>query len=207
MTRAGRAAAWIAEAIFTGNALAHLPPEIAPRGRAEGERVALLALEVLGIAPCGIRTLGGVAGPMLEGRLLAEGLPVAALRHPAATAALVGVLAEALEPGGEDPPRLSALHPALDIADSRFTAPPGTVPLRAADLAGLGMVVVGAASPAGIGDTGALRGAAAAARRLGGLPAGALLVAAGLSAPITPDGEGRLTADLGPFGTVSARLA
>lgn len=220
VTRAHRAASWIAEAVSTGNPLAPLPAELAPRTRAEGERVALLALAELGIPPCGVRVAGGVAGPMVEGRLHPSGTPLAGLRHPVATAALVGVLGAALEPGEDSPPALSAVHPALDVADSRFTAPPTAIALRAADLGGLGQVVVGeAAEPpadglivAGAGGAVRIevplvfRDAAAAARRLGGLPEGALLVAAGLAPLPGPDAEGWIEGDFGSLGTVRARI-
>ena len=219
-TRADRAATWLAEAISTGNPLAPLPADAAPRSRAEGERAALLALAELGIPPCGLRMLGAIAGPMMEGRLLPDGSAVVGVRHPVATAALIGVLSAPLAEGEDTPPALSAVHPALDIAGSRFTAAPATLPLRAADLGGLGMVVAGAAAtppqdgvmietPAGALRTDlslAFRAAAAAARRLGGLPAGALLVAAGLSPPIPAGADGRVMARFGALGTVSATV-
>ena len=54
----------------------------------------------------------------------------------------------------------------------------------------------------------ALVPAAAAARRLGGLPAGAILVAAGLSSPITPEPGMLLRARFGPgFGRVTVTFA
>ncbi|MBP0444145.1 hypothetical protein J8J14_05080 [Roseomonas sp. SSH11] len=215
MTRAARAAGWIAEALATGNSLAALPPEVAPRGRAEGERVALAALEALGITPCGVRMLDGMAGPMIEARLLPEGTRAAPLRHPVATAALVGVLAEALQPDDDARPRIAALHIALDIADHRFTEVPVAIGARVADLAGLGFVVVGPAISSlpdlvvvegrPMGPRDALAPVAAEARRLGGLPAGALLIAAGLSGQIMPR-EGIVAAGFGALGTVSARL-
>ena len=219
-TRADRAAGWLAEAILTGNPLAPLPADAAPRSRAEGERAALLALDELGITPCGLRTLRGIAGPMLEGRLLPEGSSVVGVRHPVVTAALVGVLGAALEEGEAGPPSLSAVHPALDVAGSRFTAVPAAVALRAADLGGLGMVVAGPAAPPPLDGVmietpaGALRtdistaflAAAAAARRLGGLPAGALLVAAGLSPEIELGTEGFINVSFGGLGKVSARI-
>ncbi|TPG46487.1 hypothetical protein EAH89_24560 [Roseomonas nepalensis] len=219
-TRADRAAGWLAEAIATGSPLAPLSADAAPRSRAEGERAALLALAELGLAPCGLRTLGGLAGPMVGGRLLPDGASVLGVRHPVATAALVAVLAEPLEEGETAPPVLSAVHPALDVAGSRFTTAPAAAALRAADLAGLGMVVAGPAAPppadgvmietaAGARRTdasSAFLAAAAAARRLGGLPAGALLVVAGLSEPIAPDADGRISAGFGALGRVGAQI-
>ena len=219
VTRAHRAASWVAEAFSSGNPLRALPEDAVPRSRAEGERVALLALAELGIPPCGVRTCDGIAGPVIEGRLHPDGTKLAGLRHPVVTAALVGVLAAALEPGEDGPPILAAVHPAVDVADSRFTAPPPGIPLRAADIGGLGQVVVGAAAPPsdGIIVAGAagpvrievrlaFRDAAAVARRLGGLPAGALLVAAGL-APLAPPGaDGWVEAAFGALGSARTRL-
>ena len=215
MTRAARAAGWIAEAIATGNPLAVLPAEIAPRGRAEGERVAFAALEALGIAPCGVRMAEGIVGPMAEGRLLPDGATAAPLRHPVATAALIGVLAEGLQPEDDARPRFAALHVAIDIADHRFTEAPLALGLRVADLAGLGFVVAGppvtllpervVIEARDLAPREVLAPVAAAARRLGGLPAGALLVAAGLSAPLLPR-EGEVRADFGALGSLSARL-
>ncbi|MBW8269884.1 hypothetical protein [Caldovatus aquaticus] len=235
------AAGWIAEALVTGNPLAPLPEDLAPRTTAEGECVALAVLEEAGLVACGVRVAPGpaggppVAGPVIESRLLRDGATIAlsALRHPAVSAAVVGVLGRALPPGEEEqePSVFSALHPAVDIAASRFRDPPQTPALQAADLGGLGLLVVGrgvapaAAGPVPVrlGPAGARRRrgeapvpldllaalapAVAAARRLGGLPAGAVLVAAGLAAPaIRPSPEGVLRADFGPLGRVQARF-
>ncbi len=220
------AARWLAEAIETGNPLRGLPDDLAPPDQAAGEAVAIAALDLIGMGACGVRLLrlpDGtlLAGPMLEGRLVAPSAPIAraALRHPDLTAAAIGVLAEDLPAEGYAMPRFAALHPALDIADTRFSATPATLPLRAADLGGLGLVVAGRPRPLEpglmrvlIGPKGVRRvgqpvdlldafaAAAHAARRLGGLPAGALLVVAGLSAPMPA--EGRVAADLGPLGKV-----
>jgi len=214
-TRAARTAAWIAEAFATGRPLTALPAEVAPRGRAEGERAAFAALEALGIAPCGVRLLDGMAGPMIATRLIPSGALAAPLRHPVVTAALVGVLAEALRAGDEARPRFAALHIALDIADHRFAEPPPALGWRVADLAGLGFVAAGPAMvtpPAAMAAEGAaflprevLAPVAAAARRLGGLPPGGLLVAAGLSPPL-PVREGAVRAAFGEHGAVTARL-
>jgi 2-keto-4-pentenoate hydratase len=239
-TRDTGAAAWLAEAFETGNALAPLPPALAPADARAGERIALAVLESLGLAACGVRLAPGpgdtggqpVAGPMLEGRLLSARTPVlvGALRHARASAAVIAVLAEDLPEGGTGLPALAALHPAIDIAASRFRDGPGTAALLAADLGGLGQVVVGRrlpswdiaalhAVPVTLVPTGrrpratetdlvaALVSAADAARRLGGLPAGAVLVAAGLSATVTPEPGTRLSAGFGPLGRVIARFA
>lgn len=220
------AARWLAEAIGTGNPLRDLPEDLAPPDQAAGEDIALATLDALGIVACGVRLLrlpDGtlLAGPMLEGRLLANGAPVAlgALRHPSLTAAAIGVLAEDLPADGHGPPRFTALHAALDIAATRFTDTPTSLALRAADLGGLGLVVAGRPKRGEpglirvlIGAAGTRRqghpvdlldafaAAALAARRLGGLPAGALLVVAGLSAALPA--RGRITSDFGPLGKV-----
>lgn len=123
--------------------------------------------------------------------------------------------------------RIASLHVALDLAESRFAEGPADIPLHLADLAGLGLVVFGAPARAGwrtalgspraaaaagasgeawrgtVDAVGALVGAAEAARRAGGLPEGALLLAAGLSPPL-PDGA--LKVRIGGIGTVE-RLA
>jgi hypothetical protein len=228
-----RAADWLREAVETGNPLASLPPELAPGSVAEGERIAALVLERMGLPACGVRLAPGpdgraVAGPVLEGRLVPAGgtLALAALRHASATAALVAVLAEDLprrpRPAAAGLPALAALHPALDVAASRFRDPPGSAALLAADLGGLGQVVVGrrAAAASLPGEDGrgvpvalaaadrrprgeprdlraALAAAAVAARRLGGLPAGALLVVAGLSPAAVPEAGRALAAGFG----------
>jgi len=214
-TRAARAAAWIAEAFATGRPLAALPAEVAPRGRAEGERTAFAVLDALGIVPCGVRLLDGMAGPMIAIRLLPSEALAAPLGHPVASVALVGVLAEALRADDEARPRFAALRIALDIADRRFAAPPPALGWRVADLAGLGFVAAGPAMvavPATMVAEGVsllprevLMPVAAAARRLGGLPPGGLLVAAGLSPPL-PVRDGWVRADFGEHGVVAARL-
>jgi len=205
-------AAAIVEAFETGNPVAPLPPVLSPADAAVGETVAEEVLEALGLAPCGLRILpapggGWLAGPMLGARLLRDGatLPEAALRHAQVSAAAVGVLADALHPESDGAPRLAAIHAALDIATSRFRDGAASVGEAAADLAGLGFVVTGrraappdapvavACAPEAKRPRGvpvdlapAFRTAADAARRLGGLPAGALLVVAGLTAPTAP---------------------
>jgi hypothetical protein len=213
---------WIAEAVETGDPLAALPPEMVPRGTAAGEEVAAAVLEELGLVPCGLRLLsrGGVtiAGPMLEGRLLPNGAEVStrSLRHPVCTAAVIGLLAEEIgEQAGV--PRFSALHPAIDVSATRFTEPPEDPAVLAADLGRLGFVVAGRGKvpPAGtlrvslapkgkrakgveLDLDAAFAEAARHAARLGGLPAGAMIVLAGLSPPVRA--EGALRASLGPLG-------
>lgn len=230
MGRAQEAARWLAEAWETGNPLAPLPPEIAPRDTAEGEDAAFALLDALGIEPCGVRLAPGpggalLAAPMLETRLLKSPAAIAlpALRHAMASAALVAVLAEPLT---DAPPRFAALHPALDVAASRFTAGPADAAAALADCGGLGFVVVGRAGPAGVrpervgfgAPTDRARGVAfdldaalapalAAARRFGGLPAGALLVVAGLSPAVAPQAGQPLAARFGRFGRAEADFA
>jgi hypothetical protein len=226
--RAAEAARWLAEAVETGHPLAPLPPEIAPRDLAEAEETAAAVLEALEIAPCGLRLLRRVAGralagPMVEGRLLPSGTPVspATLRHPEVTAAVIGVLAEPLEEGALTPPAFARLHPALDISVTRFTAAPEDALALTADLARLGLVMAGkgkalapglvrvSLAPKGSRPRGmetdlgaAFAEAAIAARRMGGLPAGALLVVAGLTPP--QPAEGTLRASLGALGGAEA---
>ncbi len=226
------AARWLAEAMETGSPLGPLPADIAPRDAAAAEEVAAATLDALGIVPCGLRLLrrGGapaLSGPILEGRLVPGGSAVAlaALRHAGATAAVVGVLAEKLDPDATTPPVLARLHPAIDLAASRFTDLPGEDPARIADLALLGLVVAGkgkaaapgtgrvALGPAGSrargGETdlaAAFAEAAAEARRWGGLPEGALLVVAGLSAPVAPAPGMVLAARIAGLGRAEARL-
>lgn len=230
MDKAAEAARWLAEAWETGNSLAPLPPEIAPRDLAEGEDAAFALLDALGLEPCGVRLApgpGGVmlAAPMLDTRLLKSPATVAlpALRHAAASAALVAVLAEPLTGA---PPRFAALHPALDVAASRFTAGPADAASALADCGGLGFVVVGRAGPAGarpervafgaptdrarggaLDADRALAPAVEAARRLGGLPAGALLVVSGLTPAVAPQAGQSLAARFGRFGRAEAAFA
>jgi hypothetical protein len=225
------AARWLVEAMETGCPLAPLPAGMAPRSLAEAEEVAAATLEALEIPPCGLRLLrrpgtAPLAGPMLEGRLVPAGRIVALgmLRHPLATAAVVGVLAEALDPDSAAPPVFARLHPALDLSATRFTDAPADDITLTADLARLGLVVVGkgkalapgavrvALGPKGgrpkgqeIDLAAAFAEAAAAARGWGGLPAGALLVVAGLSPPIQP--AGTLRAAFGALGAVEASFS
>jgi 2-keto-4-pentenoate hydratase len=225
-------AAAIVEALETGNPIAPLPPELRPADPAQGEAVAEEVLDMLGLAPCGIRLLrmaegGWVAGPMLETRLLRDGATLAtgALRHPRVSAAIIGVLAEPLDPEGTGAPRLAAVHAALDVAGSRFRDGAVGLAESVADLADLGFVVAGRrAAPAGataascaiepkrprglsIDLTALFAEAAAAARRLGGLPAGALLVVAGLS-PVASPGPGQdWTARIVGLGRARIRIA
>jgi len=224
------AARWLAEAVETGNPLGPLPADIAPRDLDEAAEVAAATLDALQIPPCGLRLLrrpgaAPIAGPMLEGRLVPAGREVAlaTLRHPLVSAAVIGVLAEPLDPDGDAAPVFARLHPALDIAATRFTEVPGDDVALTADLGRLGLVVAGKGKPLAPGPAGITLGpkgsrprkvetdlatafaeAAAEARNWGGLPAGALLVVAGLTPPAPA--EGLLRANLGPLGAVEATL-
>ncbi|RVT98788.1 hypothetical protein EOD42_01365 [Rhodovarius crocodyli] len=137
-----------------------------------------------------------------------------------AAPALIGVLAEALDPDGEGAPVFSALHPGLDLSASRFQDGPPDEAALVADLLGLGHVVAGAAGPVVLPTACALGGEAAAleleleplllraahaTRRAGGLPAGAVvvLVLAGRSAPV---GTGDITADWPGLGQAGATI-
>jgi hypothetical protein len=225
------AARWLSEAVETGNPLAALPEDLAPRSLGDAQDLAMATLDALQIAPCGLRLLrrpgaAPLAGPMLEGRLVPAGRIVALgmLRHPLATAAVVGVLAEALDPDSDAAPVFARLHPALDLSATRFTDAPADDLTLTADLARLGLVVAGkgkALAPgavrAALGPKGsrpkgqaidlaaAFAEAAAAARGWGGLPAGALLVVAGLTPPMVP--EATLRAALGALGGAEASFS
>mgnify|MGYP001432829311 CR=1 FL=1 len=226
-------AAAIVEAIETGNPIAPIPAGLGPADAPTAEAIAEEVLDTLGQPPCGLRCVFGAAGamglgPVLASRLLRDGatLPLSALRQARVSAAAIGVLAEPLDPDGEGPPALAAIHPALDVATSRFRDGPANPWEEAADLGGLGFVVAGrrgampvealAAScavepqrPRGtpVDMTAAFAAAAAAARRLGGLPAGGLLVLAGLTSPARPGAGETWVARLSGRGRARAHFA
>ena len=214
MERADATARWLAEAVETGNLLAPLPAELAPRTLAEGEDAAGALLEALGATPIGLRIgPGGVAGPLIGTRLLpnGSGIALSALPHALAGPALIGVLAADLSEDAA--PQWAGMHAAIDVAASRFRDGPPDAPACAADLAGLGLIILGRRRPMGtarlvargplIDVAAALAPAIAAARRLGGLPAGALLMVAGLAPGITPQSGQAI--DWG-FGTALGRV-
>lgn len=231
--KAKDAARWLAEAWETGHPLGALPDGISPRDIAEGEEIAAALVDAIGHAVCGLRIAPGpdgtsLAGVVFQGRLAQDGtvLPAGLLRHARISVAVIGVLAEALDEGGTAPPVFAALHPALDVSGSRFTAAPDSAAVVAADLAGLGHIVVGprASVPAGpveialaegrkrprgeaVDVLAALGAAAQHARRLGGLPAGAVLVAAGLTPGIEPVAGTDYVARMGPLGRARASIA
>lgn len=155
-----------------------------------------------------------LAGPLLAPRLAAGGvvLPAAMLPGGGATAAVLFPLARALPPAREAYTArrvLGALGPAraaIDLSAWRTAPPPADAVARVADLAGLGSVVLAGPARGAAPDPAALRLAwaggrllthdlrpllllaAEAARALGGLPAGAGLLVAGLdkALPLAP---------------------
>ena len=226
-----RAVGNLAGAFSTGDPLAPLPAEMAPADRDTADELAGQVLEWRGFAPCGVRLAPAadgsmIAGPMLEARFLDDGARLASeiMRHGRASAALLGVLAAALDPDVTSPPEIVALHPALDVSASRFTQGPADHLAEIADLAGLGLLVLGKRRPMPEAPSrvslvegeatprgkpfdlhAAFTAAAAEARRLGGLPAGAVLVVAGLGAPVIGLKAGaQFTARFTGIGKVSA---
>jgi hypothetical protein len=211
-----QAAQLVAEAVGDADAPLVLPESCRPGTVAAGRRVAAGALMELGLVPVGLRLAPGfdgagmIAGPVIEGRLLRSpaAVPPPGPGRRRCTLAVVAQLAEPL-PAREQPwrakevaARIASLHPAIDLAATRFADGPPDLPQHVADLAGLGLVVFGPPARAGwteavlkplaasvepgvwkgTVDVGAaLAAAAEEARAAGGLPAGAVLVIAGLS--------------------------
>lgn len=221
------AAARLGEAWTNGEALAPFPEGLAPADRAGGEAVAAALVEALGLPVCGVRLVArpgrpSLSAPMLEPRLLRAGTPVslAAMRHPVLSAGVLGVLAEPL---GDEAPVFASLHPLLDFADSRFDAVPKEDGAMVADLAGLGVMLLGkralGALPerveARVGPGGArprpiqealgtlMAEAASEARRWGGLPAGAALAVVGLGGRIVPEAGQRYAAAVAGIGRIN----
>lgn len=222
----------LADAVENGTPVDPVICGITPANQEDAEELAGGVLAQLGFQPCGVRQVPAadgslIAGPMLEARFLDDGagLSLEIMRHGRASAALLGVLGAALEPDATTPPEISVLHPALDVSASRFTEGPKDRFAEIADLAGLGLLVLGKPRPVPDGPVrvaliegegrpkgkafdvqAAFAGVAAEARRLGGLPAGAVLVVAGLGAPVVRLQAGmRLTARFTGIGKVSAR--
>ena len=222
----GSVAAALAEAWETGQPVAPLGAELALTGMAAGEAVAGAVLEKLALEPCGIRvTQSGLVGAMLPGRIMASGkpLPLAALPHGRAAPALLAVLAEAITPEGTALPALARLHPALDLAASRWRDGPANAWEAAADFAGLGYVVIGKGKPAAWPANCALalgvarvraqpvavqalfEAAVEVAREAGGLPVGAVLVLV-LDGRAVPAALGDVTVRWTGLGTAHAAL-
>jgi 2-keto-4-pentenoate hydratase len=226
-----RAAGLLAEAMRTGEPVPPLTYEETPRSVLDGQRIAARMLDLLGLAPIGLRLAlaqGGrtVPGPLLERSMLEDEatIPLAPLHHPMASAAILGILAEDLPRRGDEMPVFASLHPALDISDWRLRDLPTTTALAAADLAGLGLVVSGkgkrmepmrlrvALAAEGTWRRGvevdieeSILAAGLAARRAGGLPAGAFLVAQ-LGPTMVPTPGLELTGSFGRLGRVRARF-
>ena len=227
----GRVVLNLADAVENGGPIDPVASRITPANQDDAEELAGAVLAQLGFAPCGVRLAPAadgslITGPMLEARFLDDGAGISLeiMRHGRASAALLGVLGAALEPEATTPPEITAIHPALDVSASRFTNGPADRFAEIADLAGLGLLVLGKRRPvpealsrvALIEGEGSPKGrpfdvhaafaaAAAEARRRGGLPAGAVLVVAGLGAPVLGLKSGaRLTARFTGIGKVSA---
>jgi 2-keto-4-pentenoate hydratase len=227
----GRVVLNLADAVENGGPIDPVASRITPANQDDAEELAGAVLAQLGFAPCGVRLAPAadgslITGPMLEARFLDDGagLSLEIMRHGRASAALLGVLGAALEPDATTPPEITALHPALDVSASRFIQGPPDRLTEIADLAGLGVLVLGKSRPMPEAPTrvalaegearprgtpcdlhATFAAAAAEARRLGGLPAGAVLVVAGLGAPVLALKAGaRLTARFTGIGKVSA---
>jgi hypothetical protein len=223
------------EAFRDGEPISALPAGSEPATSAQGSQIARAVVEGLGLPVVGFRALAdGTTGPLLEPRIARSGvtIPLAALPGIEASAACFFPLVRALPPAVEPYTArrvLAALGPAraaIDLSAWRTQSRPDTVARRIADLAGLGMVVLaGAPRGAAHADPRTLRvswndgtmveadaspqllAAAEAARRAGGLPVGAALVAAGLLPGIAPQPGSRLSLRLVGGGRVSATLA
>lgn len=206
------AAQALAEAWREGAPISALPSP--PRTRTQAEQVAFAMLAELDLAAVGFRAMARddgamITGPLLEARLLQGGVTVPAVLHAGkARAALFAPLAMPL-PGGRGAldwamlaPLLGPMRAALDLGAARVVDDDAVQ--ATADLARLGLIVLGPARRNAAVDAGALRvalgdhkttldarklllAAANAARRAGGLPAGAALCAAlPLAMPVAP---------------------
>ena len=219
----GSSASALAEAWETGQPVSPLCAEAALTSLDAAEIVAGAVLEKLALAPCGIRvTEAGLVGAMLPGRIMAQGhpLPLAVLPHGRAAPALLVVLAEAIAESDTSLPALAQLHPALDLSASRWRDGPANMFEAAADLAGLGQVVIGKGQApswpksCALGAERARRVDGAAlfatavrvAREAGGLPLGAVLVLVFDSTAQALAAPGPVTARWTGLGAVSAEL-
>jgi 2-keto-4-pentenoate hydratase len=229
------AAQALAEAMREGTQIAALPQGSVPATAAQGWQVAAAVLDELAQPAVGFRMAAdGLIGPLLGPRLLdsAAAVPATALPGLSVTAAVLVPLLHAVPAARralawpDVRPLLGRPRPALDLAAWRVQPPPSDAPSRIADLAGLGLVVLGPPAPRaatppvfdavrvamGLADLVAydlrpsLVALAEAARRGGGLPAGAALLVAGLSAPLTPRAGASLACRLARLGRAEARL-
>jgi hypothetical protein len=230
-----RAAHALAEALRDGEPIAALPEGAAPATPAQGWQVAAAVLDALGEPAVGFRLAAcGTIGPLLRPRLLESPatVPASALPGLAVTAAVLVPLVQPL-PTARRPlvwpdlrPLLGRPRPALDLAAWRLRPPPEDQATRIADLAGLGLVVLGppahrAATPPVYDAVRVNLGAVdlvphdlrpgllalgESARRAGGLPEGAGLLVTGLSAALTPLAGASLACRLFRLGKAEARL-
>lgn len=218
----------LTEAWEMGEMLSPLPPEMSPADMAAGEEAAAALVEALGHPVCGVRLApapggGWISAPLLAARMVRAGTPVTlpTLHRPRLSAAVIGVLAEPLE---EEAPVFASLHPGVDVAADRYRDGPADAAQAVADLGSLGLLLVGKRfqgplpdqAEARIGPTGTrprpvqenlsalMADCAEAARRWGGLPAGAVLVVAGLGGTRALTGAGKWSAAIGNIGRVNA---
>ena len=225
-----RAAGMFAEAWRTGALVGTLPFEAQPRSQLDGHRIAARTLDLLGLEPCGLR-LTSTNNKDIPSALLAQSLledeatiALAALHGAQVFPAIAGTLAEDLPRRGDTMPVFATLHPALDITAWRFADVPTTSALAAADLGGLGRVVMGKGKrlePMRLRVSVAAEGswkrgvdvdiespfmaAALAARRGGGLERGSVLIVQfGPGLPLTPGTT--MVGSFGRLGRVSAHF-
>jgi hypothetical protein len=218
----------LTEAWESGEVISPLPPGMAPADVSAGEKVAAALVEALGHPVCGVRLAPGPGGgwisaPLLAPRMVRAGTPIAlpAFHRPRASAAVIGVLAEPLEEGA---PVFATLHPGVDVAADRYRDGPADAAQAVADLGSLGLLLVGKRvlgplpdrAEARIGPTGTrprpvqenlaalMAECAEGARRWGGLPAGGVLVVAGLGGTRALATPGKWSAAIGMIGRVSA---
>ncbi|MFQ3622136.1 MAG: hypothetical protein SNJ73_01185 [Acetobacteraceae bacterium] len=181
---------------------------------AEGIAVPIVGLRLAPAAGLGLEAAGPVLEPRLL-RSPAV-VPTLAGARRAVTVAVLAQLAKPLPArdrayGPRDlVRRIASLHAAIDLAETRFTLGPPDLPAHLADLSGLGLILFGRPARAGWQDrvrhplvveataggeriwrgevdlSAALGRGAEACRSAGGLPAGAVMVVAGLSPPL-PD--------------------
>jgi 2-keto-4-pentenoate hydratase len=226
-----RAAGMLAEAWRTGVQVGTLPFEGQPRSQLDGHRIAARTLDMLDLEPCGLRLTStnnkDIASALLSQSLLEDDatISLAALHGAQIFPAIAGILAEDLPRRGDAMPVFATLHPALDITAWRFAEVPTTSALAAADLGGLGRVVMGKGKrlePMRLRVSVAVEGswkrgvdvdiespfmaAALAARRGGGLDRGSLLIVQ--LGPGLPLNTGTtMVGSFGRLGRVSAHFS